>query len=859
MKPITLEFCGINSFSEPAVIDFNRLLEFGLFGVFGDTGSGKSTILDSIGFALYGNVSRSRSGSIAEIINYGSERAYVIYEFEIVFEGKRRRFRIERELKKKNAVQSVKVYEKEGDALRVLSDGVRDSNALLEKIIGLEQKDFEKCIALPQGEFAQFVKAQRSDRLKLVSRLFDLEEYGEKLVKKANAQCAQLTGERNILFARLEPYAEISEEGNRVTKEEIAAIENKERGEREALVAARAEENRLSVQLGKKKEAIETERRLEKLESKKSEIDLLERELSRIESAQVVVRAAQERKSASEILVAAEKIFSAAQSAKRNAEDAEKKFEGFDEERDDEEISKLTEMKAKAEQSEEMGRRIAELTKRLQAARRAYAEEAENFKGFSYEEEKSVIEERLNALGSGDFLSYAEEHGKASLLHAEYDRFTADLTHIHNKYPETEEDILPLIQKYGSLSAGEKVDFSELKSTFEAQERARSIERERLLALEKKNGLYRAHRERLQQLQTEGFRIKEELSEFEKSAVVGEKLSRAQIEKELLERRRAKKMMLEARERARKELSRTTASLAAAEEKCSAAQMSAKSAEVRLREALVAGNFENISDAQALFERFGSKSDTQARITSFREEYAALLAKKRELQTEDLESVTEEVVLAAKEKLFVLEKEHELSVRTLAVKRDELVRKEEALVKKGELEKELSRINHKTELSERLKKLLEGNKFMEFAAEEYLQSVARSGSRRLLQLTGGRYFLRYDGGFLVGDNLGGGKLRGVYTLSGGETFLVSLSLALALSAEICAKSLRPIEFFFLDEGFGTLDERLVDIVMDSLEKLKSEHLSIGVISHVEELKHRIERKLSVEKATEKHGSRIIGN
>ena len=106
------------------------------------------------------------------------------------------------------------------------------------------------------------------------------------------------------------------------------------------------------------------------------------------------------------------------------------------------------------------------------------------------------------------------------------------------------------------------------------------------------------------------------------------------------------------------------------------------------------------------------------------------------------------------------------------------------------------------------------------------------------------------------DLFNGGNARGVYTLSGGETFLVSLSLALALSAEICARSLRPIEFFFLDEGFGTLDERLVDTVMDSLFKLKNENFSIGIISHVEELKHRIDRKLTVRKATEKHGSQI---
>ena len=108
----------------------------------------------------------------------------------------------------------------------------------------------------------------------------------------------------------------------------------------------------------------------------------------------------------------------------------------------------------------------------------------------------------------------------------------------------------------------------------------------------------------------------------------------------------------------------------------------------------------------------------------------------------------------------------------------------------------------------------------------------------------------------MGDNLCGGELRGVNTLSGGETFLVSLSLALALSAAIYAKSLKPIEFFFLDEGFGTLDEKLVDVVVDSLETLKNNHFSIGLISHVEELKHRIEHKIIVHGAAENGSSEI---
>ena len=75
MRPVYLEFCGINSFSEKAEIDFTKLLDGGLFGIFGDTGSGKSTILDCIHFALYGKIERS-SGT--DSINYKCDKAYVM-------------------------------------------------------------------------------------------------------------------------------------------------------------------------------------------------------------------------------------------------------------------------------------------------------------------------------------------------------------------------------------------------------------------------------------------------------------------------------------------------------------------------------------------------------------------------------------------------------------------------------------------------------------------------------------------------------------------------------------------------------------------------------------------------------------
>lgn len=129
----------------------------------------------------------------------------------------------------------------------------------------------------------------------------------------------------------------------------------------------------------------------------------------------------------------------------------------------------------------------------------------------------------------------------------------------------------------------------------------------------------------------------------------------------------------------------------------------------------------------------------------------------------------------------------------------------------------------------------------------YLNNIVFDSSARLDSITNGRYSLEIDSdySFVICDNFNGGMRRAIDTLSGGEIFLTSLSLALSLSTQVQLKGSAPLEFFFLDEGFGTLDSELLDIVMGSLEKLHSDKLSVGIISHVEELKNRIPTKLIV--------------
>lgn len=191
--------------------------------------------------------------------------------------------------------------------------------------------------------------------------------------------------------------------------------------------------------------------------------------------------------------------------------------------------------------------------------------------------------------------------------------------------------------------------------------------------------------------------------------------------------------------------------------------------------------------------------------------------------------------------------------------REEMQRVDEALHKLKDLLKKREEITHKLGVLSDLDTLFKGKKFVEFVATERLEYISKEASKQLGEITNYVYGLETDdnGRFLIRDNKNGGILRDASTLSGGETFLTSLALALALSTEIQLKGTAPLELFFLDEGFGTLDDTLLEVVMSSLEKIHNDKLKVGIISHVESVKNRVPIKLIVTPAeTGEGGSKV---
>lgn len=156
-----------------------------------------------------------------------------------------------------------------------------------------------------------------------------------------------------------------------------------------------------------------------------------------------------------------------------------------------------------------------------------------------------------------------------------------------------------------------------------------------------------------------------------------------------------------------------------------------------------------------------------------------------------------------------------------------------------------------------LKNLFMGNGFVNFISSVYLKNLCIAANDRFSKLTNNQLHLELSDNneFLIRDFLNEGKTRSTKTLSGGQIFQASLSLALALADSVQYQNKSEQNFFFLDEGFGSLDKGALTTVYDTLKSLRKENRIIGIISHVEDLQQEIPVSLLVKNDIEK-GSQI---
>jgi DNA repair protein SbcC/Rad50 len=169
------------------------------------------------------------------------------------------------------------------------------------------------------------------------------------------------------------------------------------------------------------------------------------------------------------------------------------------------------------------------------------------------------------------------------------------------------------------------------------------------------------------------------------------------------------------------------------------------------------------------------------------------------------------------------------------------------LNRRNQLETERRALDLRAKNISELKRLFYASGFVSYVSTVFLKNLCETANHRFIRLTNHRLRLEItaDNTFLVRDLLNDGQTRHVKTLSGGQTFQAALSLALALADNIQSLTKSPQNFFFLDEGFGSLDKDSLQIVFETLKSLRKENRIVGVISHVEEMQQEIERYVRV--------------
>lgn len=173
------------------------------------------------------------------------------------------------------------------------------------------------------------------------------------------------------------------------------------------------------------------------------------------------------------------------------------------------------------------------------------------------------------------------------------------------------------------------------------------------------------------------------------------------------------------------------------------------------------------------------------------------------------------------------------------------------LEERAELVDQVAALAEEQAVAHQLGQLLSANGFERWLLAVALEDLGDRASERLEELSGGQYSLEGDeNAFVVRDHRNADERRDVKTLSGGETFLTSLALALALAdgiRELASGSTPRLDSVFLDEGFGTLDPDTLDVVSTAIEELGSAGRMVGIVTHIRELAERMPTRFEVSK------------
>ena len=869
MNPIQLVLSAFGPYVERTVIDFSALGEEGLFLIAGDTGAGKTTIFDAISFALYGEASggKEKRKSKSFHSDYVSDQTETYVELTFRHRGEtwwiRRNLEYQRPAKKKKDGMETTTRQAADAQMRNEDTGeeilrMDDVNRRVRELLGLTQDQFTQTVMIAQGDFLKILTASSDDRKKLFRDLFHTNLYVDlqSRLQEKNRACAdeQKALEQVILSAegKIDPEVEFAEREILLsycgqiqhTDALCALLARLIEQEKAAQEQARKQKKEAADQIGALIAAVTEGERVNRdfadWESKKARLAALTAGQGEIDAQRAALAAARR----------AQQLETDEALMRRTRRDM------------DAQRAALSEAQAALEQAEKA---LPEAETRMKEA------ESRGGEIHALLAQAKQMEDCLPVLGEVERLKAALDTQKRELqrLTADSSRAQAAYTAAQNSYYLSQAGLLARELKAGqpcpvcgstahpcpAQITPETVTRQALEQAAKRRETAEKAQSDEATRLAANRAALDEREDRLRALKIEADETRQRLA----ARIDAAHQAAADRQREIDEARSAYQTL-------DKRKTAAQSAVDAAQKQFTALEKDLRAQTEAFEQKRAAHGFEDEASYR-LAKRTNAEIERLDReIRNYDEQKRTLAAQTHELedklsgrQKTDLTALQNRRA-AALDRQAKAENAEKAMVRklTLHESAEREIRQANAAIQKKRGKWQIIQ-----ELYTCCAGIAAGNPRTKLTFEAYVQQyyfrfVVAAANKRLTRLTDGMFTLRVmreaanrvsqSGLDLEVLDRSTGQARDVSTLSGGESFLASLALALGLSDAVQSQSGQiRMDAMFIDEGFGSLDENALRSSIDVLLELADGKRLIGIISHVQELEERIDKQIVVTK------------
>ncbi len=869
MKPIQLVLSAFGPYVERTVIDFSALGEEGLFLIAGDTGAGKTTIFDAISFALYGEASggKEKRKSKSFHSDYVSDQTETYVELTFRHRGEtwwiRRNLEYQRPAKKKKDGMETTTRQAADAQMRNEDTGeeilrMDDVNRRVRELLGLTQDQFTQTVMIAQGDFLKILTASSDDRKKLFRDLFHTNLYVDlqSRLQEKNRACAdeQKALEQVILSAegKIDPEAEFAEREILLsycgqiqhTDALCALLARLIEQEKAAQEQARAQKKEAADQIGALIAAVTEGERINRdfadWESKKARLAALTAGQGEIDAQRAALAAARR----------AQQLETDEALMRRTRRDM------------DAQRTALSEAQAALEQAEKA---LPEAETRMKEA------ESRSGEIHALLAQAKQMEDCLPVLGEVERLKAALDTQKRELqrLTEDSSRAQAAYTAAQNSYYLSQAGLLARELKAGqpcpvcgstahpcpAQITPETVTRQALEQAAERRETAEKAQSDAATRLAANQAALDEREDRLRALKIGADETRQRLA----ARIDAAHQAAADRQREI-DAARSAYQALDKRKTA------AQSAVDAAQKQLAALEKDLRAQTEAFEQKRAAHGFEDEASYRLAKRTNADIERLDREIRNFDEQKRTLAAQTHELedklsgrQRTDLTALQNRRA-AALDRQAKAENAEKAMVRklTLHESAEREIRQANAAIQKKRGKWQIIQ-----ELYTCCAGIAAGNPRAKLTFEAYVQQyyfrfVVAAANKRLTRLTDGMFTLRVmreaanrvsqSGLDLEVLDRSTGQARDVSTLSGGESFLASLALALGLSDAVQSQSGQiRMDAMFIDEGFGSLDENALRSSIDVLLELADGKRLIGIISHVQELEERIDKQIVVTK------------